>query len=221
MKILRSRNGGILASAVTLLFSPSALGASWEPFTAKIRRETRTVDSSGRTVTKVSFHTYMRATNGSLRHEVWGAAEGSVLPESVSLSDVETRRTYHLDVRRKIASYASGFQDPEEQYTSSLGGASKANQEFLGVPCSMITSVFHENGKVVSRGKSCRAIGYGIVIQERATVPTGNGKVMYWETDLVEFQRNSEPPAELMRVPSGYQVVETTRPNFPCTNCVR
>ena len=214
----------IVKIAVGLMLACAwAQGASWEPFVAKVRRTMRIVDQSGTIVREtVSEHTIMRSVVGSLRREVRAIKDGQVVaaPEFVELSDTISQKTYTLNANSKVAVMSPKFSDPESQYVASTKPALTPVQSYLGIPCASMTSVFQENGAVVSKGKSCRAVGYGIVIFERSTIPSPNTKsTMYWETDLIEFQKSVEPPAELMQVPPGYKVVMGTLPAVPCKNC--
>lgn len=205
---------GICFVIVMVFSAESGTAASWEPFIAKVRQTHRTTVGSS-VALKTFEHTYMRASNGNLRHEVRDLQGGSAAAITVSISDVLDRRTYQINVAHKTALFAPGFQDPQDMYTESSRTAGRTVQNYGGIPCIVLTSVFREDGKVVSQGTSCRGVGLGIAIHERATIPDKKtGGVLSWEFDLIDFQKNVEPLPALMTVPPDYKKIEIARPNI-------
>jgi hypothetical protein len=193
-----------------------------EPFVATIQRTTKELDAKGQvTRTNTTHETVMRSSGGSVRREVRPVENGATIatPVLVTLVDSPSGRTYRLDTTHKTAFYhPSNFDgDPAQQALTTIGSKGQESQNYNGVPCANMTSVFHEDGKEIGKGVTCVAIGYGIVIHERAQIPISRTKsVLIWETDLLNFDRNREPPADLMRVPQQYTLLPDTRlPNSP------
>jgi len=202
---------------LSLAFVVVLWAGDFEPFIAKTRH-TSTITVDGKVVKfAISEHTYMRASNGSVRHEIRELHNGvpSTTPISITLSDVVEQKTYSLDDAKKIALVASSFNDPRQQYQDSFNTAGHTLQTYMEIPCVSLTSVFQANGKTVSTGTSCRAVNYGIMIHEIAEIPDPKtGGTLEWKTDLVNFFK-TEPSANLMKVLLDYQQVQSTALGMP------
>lgn len=200
----------------------------WEPFYARVVRTTRAVNADGSPgkITQKE-ETFLRDAAGSLRREVRDLDGGRAVepPTFVVLQDVPGGKVYHLDLRTRKAELQRGLAPVAEQlYRESLSSRA-SREEYHGVPCVVRKTVFLEDGKPVSGGKACTAVGYGVVIHERSPLPAGmmrKGVSGVWETDLIEFRRNSPPASELMSVPPTFAVTEVTVPAVErCPTCRR
>lgn len=207
-----------MRSTITLLLviSGIASAATWEPFVAKLRRVTRVEHPAGDRVSE-SEELYMRSADGSLRHEVWRTKNGerSSTPSAVDLTDGATSRWYRLFESELRAEWMTSAANDVTRYYQEPEGFRSGREIHQGIPCAT-TRIFMDG---VQSGQGCRALGYGIPIRSSARFKTPDGKgTVTMETVLVEFLRNTEPPADKMRVPPLYRVVENgDAPN--CPNC--
>jgi hypothetical protein len=204
-----------------ILVGPCLLAAqpTYEPFVIRILRTDRVIEPSGGvSAQNETIHVYMRSRNGSLRHESRSLKDGVEMPPSrIELHDMSTRRSYRLLPDLKKAEWLKdAFADPTSLYNGEGVGSI---QTVSGIPCRVLKTYFIESGVKKSEGRACRALDFGIVIDEFAEFPHPDQKRMIrWEARLLSVERGVDPPAALMSVGNDYIVAEVAG---DCRTCSR
>lgn len=182
----------------------------WVPYMADYREVRSTVDLAGRIVHEtVSSGTKSRASNGSeLLMRVTGGSVTEVLTDGL------TGNVYTLDRSAKRAVLTHAGPGPAEKRSPKDNPV--ATKVINGLLC---------NGYPMRRGGPKGDIvgtmwvstQYDLEVKQEVALPKSDGSKLLWTVELSDF-RSTEPPAEQIRIPADFAVVDNARV-VPCPSC--
>jgi hypothetical protein len=192
-----------------------------EPFVATVRKTMRQFLPSGKEVVSAQVVRYLRDGAGNLREEARRVENGveDPSPFSIQLTMYQDGSVYWLHPQSNMAERLTDHRnDLAKLYRESSSPDRGPRREIAGIPCYSHDSTFRGREGPLGRGSVCKVVGAGIMIWEQARFsgPGGSG-IWEWSTELVAFERNTQPDPALMKVPESYAVQDVTRQT--CRSC--